>query len=367
MNTQNATPAYAEFDIPYATVDGSSLVLHVTKPVGQGSGPFPVLLDFHGGAWTHFDHRVDLAWCRELAKNGVMCASVQFRLAPEHPWPAFIADARAALRWLTAHGAQMGADVSRLGTIGGSTGGFLSILLGMSPRTETEAPTQAIDTPDTLTPAMPRVAIGFYPILDVVGRYQMVSEAEFSTATHWLRKKLGPPVRSPGERMQAPIERLEKLYALKAKGSALGNIAGRTVNGLLNAASSLDFMKLAVYEELKQNHEGAFTSVAAMHDASPLARAAEGRVQNKPAVLIIQGRHDINLTPQMSQDFVAAYRRRGGVAQLEIPAGFPHAFATIPSPQSDYAIRRTLAHLIENGLLDVAPATAISGRGGALA
>lgn len=369
MKSSEGTPAnsYSEFDIPYANVDGRDLVLHVTKPVGQGIGPFPVLLDFHGGAWTHFDHRVDLAWCRELARNGVMCASVQFRLAPEHPWPAFMADARAALRWLTAHGAEIGADVSRLGTIGGSTGGFLSILLGMSPRTETETVTHAIDTPDSLPPALPRVAIGFYPILDVVGRYRMVSEAEFSPATRWLRNRFGPPQRAPGERMQAPIERLAKLYALKESGSVFGNLAGRSLNGLLNVASRLDFMRLAVYEELKQNHEGAFRSVAAMHDASPLARAAEGRLQNKPAVLIIQGNRDINLTAQMSQEFVAAYRRRGGVAQLEIPAGFPHAFATIPSPQSDYAIRRTLIHLAENGLLNAAPVARTNTHGGALA
>lgn len=350
----NPHAGYTEFDIPYAHADGRDLVLHVTKPVGQGSGPFPVLLDFHGGAWTHFDHRVDLAWCRELAKSGVLCASVQFRLAPEHPWPAFIADARAALRWMTAHGGEIGADPTRLGTIGGSTGGFLSILLGLSPRTERETPTLAIDTPDDLLPVLPKVAIGFYPILDVVGRYHMVCDTEFPAHTRWLRDRLGPPRRAAAQRMQAPIERLEKLYALKAGGSPLGALAGRTATTLLNLASSLDFMKMAVYEELKQNHEGAFTSVQQMHEASPLARVAEGRIQNKPAVLIIQGRNDINLTPRMSEAFVAAYRGRGGVAELEIPAGFPHAFATIPSPQSDYAIARTRAFLAEHGLLAVA-------------
>lgn len=350
-------PGYCEFDIPYANVDGRDLVLHVTRPTGHGAGPFPVLLDFHGGAWTHFDHRVDLAWCRELARSGVVCASVQFRLAPEHPWPAFIADARAALRWVTAHGGDIGADASRLGTIGGSTGGFMSILLGLAPHTENEMPTHAIDTPDDLLPALPRVAIGFYPILDVVGRYRMVSEHKFSATTHWLRDRLGPKARAPGQHMRAPMERLENLYELKVRGGALGNLAGGAVNGLLNVASNLGFMKLAVYEELKQNHEGAFASVAAMHEASPLARVAEGRIQNMPAILVIQGRRDINLTPEMSGDFAEAYRKRNGEIRLDIQADFPHAFATIPSPQSDYAIAGARAFLVQHGLL-AAPASA---------
>lgn len=354
-------PGYAEFDIPYANVDGNDLILRITKPTGQGSGPFPVLLDFHGGAWTHFDYRVDLAWCRALAKTGVLCASVQFRLAPEHPWPAFIADARAALRWMSAHGGEIGADTTRLGTIGGSTGGFLSILLGISPYTESETVTHAIDTPDDLPPALPRVAIGYYPILDVVGRYRMVCDTDFPAHTHWLRRRFGPPSRRSGQRMQAPVERLEKLYALKERHALLGNAAGRAMNGLLNAASRLDFIRLAVYEELKQNHEGAFASVQAMHDASPLARAAEGRVHNRPAILVIQGRDDINLTPRMSEDFVAAWRARGGIAELEVRDHFPHAFATIPGPQSDDAIARTREFLAQHGLLPT-PGTRLAAR-----
>lgn len=340
---------YTEFDVPYARVDGGELVLRVTKPVGQGTGPFPVLLDFHGGAWTHFDHRVDLAWCRELARSGVLCASVQFRLAPEHPWPAFIADARAALRWLTAHGREIGADVSRLGTIGGSTGGFLSILLAMSPRTEDETPTPALDTPDDLAPALPRVAIGFYPILDVVGRYRMVQARNFSPATRWLRDRIGPP-RAEG-RMQAPVDRLEKLYAWKARGGVIGALAGRAANGAVATMSRLPFVQLAVYEELERNHEGAFASEDAMHDASPLARAEEGRVQNRPSILVIQGREDINVTPDMTEAFARAWRSLGGCIETEFPAGFPHAFASIPSPQSDYAISRALGFLAEAGMV----------------
>ena len=60
---------YEEFDMPYARIDGRELVLRITRPAGQGAGPFPVLLDFHGGAWTHFDHRVDLACGAQKAEG----------------------------------------------------------------------------------------------------------------------------------------------------------------------------------------------------------------------------------------------------------------------------------------------------------
>lgn len=340
---------YEELDVPYARVGGEELVLRVTRPRGQGDGPFPVLLDFHGGAWTHFDHRVDLAWCRELARAGVLCASVQFRLAPQHPWPAFLADARAALRWITGHGATLDADVTRLGTIGGSTGGYLSILLALCPRQEGEPITAALDTPDDLEPAMPRAAIGFYPILDVVGRYRMVQQASFSPAAHWLRERLGPERRPPGYQLPAPIDRLERLYALKH--SPLGGLPGGLANRAIGLASRVPFVRLAVYEGLLEAHEGAFGSVEVMHEASPLARVEEGRVQQLPPLLILQGRDDINVLPEMAHAFAAAYRGRGGQVEVELPKGFPHAFASVPSPQSDVAIARSLQFLREHGLL----------------
>ncbi len=342
---------YEELEVPYSHVGGRTRMLSITRPVGRGCGRFPTLLDFHGGAWTHFEPRVDLAWCRELARAGVLTASVEFRLAPEHPWPAFLADARAALRWITAHGGEVGADATRLGTIGGSTGGFLSILLALCPRGEDETPTPALDTPDDLPPAAPRVAVGFYPILDVVGRYRMVRDARFSRTTRMLRERIGPRRRAAGHHLKAPMARLERLHALKSWGGGLGRAAGTAVNRALAAASSLDFLRLAVFEELAANHEGAFGSIEEMHAASPLARVEEGRIQAKPAILVIQGREDINLTAAMSERFAAAYGRAGGEISLVLEPGFPHAFASIPSRQSDRAIERTLAFLTAHSLL----------------
>ncbi len=340
---------FREWVVPYARVDGRELRLFVTAPA-EGHGRFPTLLDFHGGAWTHFEPRVDLAWCRELARAGVLCVSAEFRLAPEHPWPAFLADARAALRWLTAHGAAIGADVGRLGTIGGSTGGFLSILLALCPRTEDERPTPALDTADGLPPARPRVAIGFYPILDVVGRYHMVRGARFSALDRWLRERLGPSRRT-GPRLSSPARRLAELHALRSRHPLVGRVAGDLANRASAAASRLGFVKLAVFEELARNHEGAFASEQAMHEASPLARVREGRIQERPAILVVQGCADVNVTPAMTEHFAAAYRAAGGEIEVRFEPRFPHAFASVPSPQSDAAIGAALTFLRGHQLL----------------
>lgn len=340
---------FREFTVPYARSGARELRLFVTAPE-RGDPPYPTLLDFHGGAWTHFEPRVDLAWCRELARAGVLCVSAEFRLAPEHPWPAFLADARAALRWLTAHGDTLGGDVSRLATIGGSTGGFLSILLALCPRSEDEEPTSAIDTPDTLAPALPRAAIGFYPIVDVVGRHRMVRATRFGALARLLRAGLGPP-RRRGQHLPSPAPRLDQLHTLKSRHPLLGGFAGGLVNRASAAASRLGFVKLAVFEELAADHEGAFASERAMHDASPLERVRERRIQERPPLLVIQGRADINVTAAMTESFAAAYRSAGGEIEVRFEDGFPHAFASVPSPQSDAAIRATLAFLTRQRLL----------------
>ncbi len=170
------------FEVPYARVKGRDLVLWVNKP--QAKGNFPVFLDIHGGAWTHFDHKVDFVWCQELARRGFAVCSIDFRLAPDHPWPTFLCDVRAASRWVHAHGREIGADPSVMGAIGGSTGGHLSLLLGLQPNDPRGRVTPALDTPDD-APAGIDFVCANYPIVDVLARYQMVRSAKFDPLTRF--------------------------------------------------------------------------------------------------------------------------------------------------------------------------------------
>jgi len=95
----------------------------------------PTLVFYHGGGWTlgALDSADDI--CRELAaRAGVLVVSVDYRLAPEHPFPAALEDAIAALDWATDHAEGFGADSDRLGVAGTSAGGNIAAATAMRAR-----------------------------------------------------------------------------------------------------------------------------------------------------------------------------------------------------------------------------------------
>jgi acetyl esterase len=82
---------------------------------------------FHGGGFMYGDLDTHDGVCRLLCRHaGAHLLAIDYRLAPEHPFPAAVEDARAALRWASAHAQELGADPSRLGVAGDSAGGNLA-------------------------------------------------------------------------------------------------------------------------------------------------------------------------------------------------------------------------------------------------
>jgi acetyl esterase len=116
-----AQPIGAVRDLPVGERRGRLFVPTDAPPTG------PLLVFFHGGGWVYGDLDSHDAVCRFLAeRGGVRVLSVDYRLAPEDPFPAAYDDAVAAYRWVTEHPDALGADPARLAVGGDSAGGTLA-------------------------------------------------------------------------------------------------------------------------------------------------------------------------------------------------------------------------------------------------
>jgi acetyl esterase/lipase len=126
-------PGTTEREISVTGAAGS-LPATVFTPTGA-RGPLPVILYFHGGGWVIADRKVYAGGARGLARNAqAIVVSVDYRRAPEAPFPAQHDDALAAYRWLLSNAASIGADPSRIGLAGESAGGNLAVATAMGAR-----------------------------------------------------------------------------------------------------------------------------------------------------------------------------------------------------------------------------------------
>jgi acetyl esterase len=106
--------------------------------------PGPLLVYYHGGGWVQGSVATHDAGCRLLAHlAGVRVLSVDYRLAPEHPYPAAVDDAVAAFRWAAAQGARLGVDPARIAVGGDSAGGNLAAIVALAARDDETLPDAA--------------------------------------------------------------------------------------------------------------------------------------------------------------------------------------------------------------------------------
>jgi acetyl esterase len=127
-----------------------------TPAAAEPSGP--LLVYFHGGGWVQGSVATHDASCRLLAHlSGVRLLSVDYRLAPEHPYPAAVEDAVAAYRWAAAHAARLGADPARLAVGGDSAGGNLAAVVALAARDDEALPGAAFQ-------------LLLYPVTDVAAK-----------------------------------------------------------------------------------------------------------------------------------------------------------------------------------------------------
>lgn len=138
----DASMAYPKLDVPLASVadrsipgPGGPLPIRLYTP--EGTGPFPIVVFFHGGGWVVGDLDTQDMICRGLchgARSAVL--SVDYRLAPEHRFPAAVEDAYAATCWAAVHAQAIGGDATRLSVAGDSAGANLAAAVALRARDE---------------------------------------------------------------------------------------------------------------------------------------------------------------------------------------------------------------------------------------
>lgn len=116
-------------DIVYAKNGGEEQKLDLARPK-QGTGPFPAMVFVHGGGWRGGSKADYHQAMFGVAKLGVVCISIDYRLLPKHPFPAAVQDTKCAIRWLRAHAEEYHIDPARIGAMGGSAGAHLLALAG---------------------------------------------------------------------------------------------------------------------------------------------------------------------------------------------------------------------------------------------
>ena len=265
-------------DVEYIRHGDAPLLARLYRP--QGTGPFPIMVELHGGAWCRQDRLADKLIHEALARSGVIVAALDFRQPPVAPYPASLQDIHYAIRWLKARANDLGSRPDMVGSMGNSSGGHQAILLGMRPfDARYAALAQPAGAP--AADATVRCVIMCSPVIDPLGRYHYAKQL----------KAGGPP------------------YP-------------------------------ALVDEVLPCHDAYWQSEDAMADGSPAQALDRGEKVELPPVLYLQGTEDLAHPRPHLDRFVAAYRRAGGVVALELFEGEGQGFIMrkAGSPASNRAL-----------------------------
>jgi len=158
--------------VPYGPV-GVRQQLDIYRPHSIPSGGCPVLLQIHGGAWVIGDkaHQA-LPLMYHLASRGWICVAANYRLSPSVGFPVHLEDCKRALCWIRSKGGDYGMDTRFVAVTGGSAGGHLAALMGLTenrPELQTDHP--GVDT-------SVQACVPFYGVYDFLARYDQHPNAD---------------------------------------------------------------------------------------------------------------------------------------------------------------------------------------------
>jgi acetyl esterase len=268
-------------DVEYLRHGERALQLRLYRP--RGSGPFPAIVEIHGGAWCLGDRTRDEVINEPLARSGVVVAALDFRMPPEASYPASMADINYGIRWLRAHAREFVVVPEQIGVMGSSSGGHQAMLTAMRPA---DGRYGAL-TSDAVKGVSAEVncVIMLWPVIDPLARYR---------------------------------------YAKKLK-------AGGKYPQFVD-------LVLPLHDQYWRDEEE-------MAEGNPALALERHEDVSLPPALYIQGTDDI-VHPRIDLDrFVVNYRKAGGELELELYEGAAEGFIT-RNPTSP-AARRAIERIVE--------------------
>jgi acetyl esterase/lipase len=269
--TAPGADAFTVEDIEYLHHDGKPLLLRLFQP--NGVGPFPLLIDVHGGAWCGQDRSSDALFNEALANSGVVVAALDFRMPPIAGYPASLADINYAIRWLKARAGELKSRADRVGLLGVSSGAHQAMLSAMRPRDPRYAAIPLLR--HTELEATVAAVVLVWPVIDPLRRF------------HHAKR-----LQAAGGKYPEQIDRVIPLH-----------------------------IKFWQTEE-------------AMEEGNPVGILDRGEPVEMPPVLYVQGGNDV-VHPRVDLErFVASYRKRGGEVELALYEGEGEGFIRNPASKA---------------------------------
>jgi acetyl esterase len=181
------TTDYDVEDVEYLSHAGKPLLARLFKP--RGEGPFPALVECHGGAWCMSDRLTEHLRHEYMASHGVVSIALDFRSGNEDPYPASVQDINYAVRWAKQNARDLKTRPELIGISGQSSGGHLAMLVAMRPRDPRYC---AITLPADAAAqdASVRCVVMSWPVINPLSRYRHAKRA-LASGGDWAKSIIG--------------------------------------------------------------------------------------------------------------------------------------------------------------------------------
>lgn len=250
-------------DVEYRRDGATPILAKMFLP--KGNGPFPMMVDLHGGAWCNSDRAADDMINAALACSGVVVAALDFRMPPAASYPGSLQDIHYGVRWLKSRAKEFKGNAAKVGIMGSSSGGHQAMLIGMRP-SDTRYAAHKLDG---AADARVQCCVMMWPVIDPLGRYQYAKK-------------------------------------IKAAGGADADEVGRVL----------------------PSHDKFWVTEEAMAEGAPANALEKGEKVDLPPTLVVQGTLDKMHPKDHLERFVGAYKKRGGNIEVEWYEGEVSGFIT---------------------------------------